>query len=76
MAYGPKRCARCGSKEGVEAHHLYSRKLGCPDDLTVWLCFGCHGRAHELKRALISERTKLALAAKKAQGVRLGNPTN
>ena len=28
------------------------------------------------ERALISERTKVALAAKKTQGVRLGNPTN
>jgi DNA invertase Pin-like site-specific DNA recombinase len=30
----------------------------------------------EKERALISERTKVALAAKKAQGVRLGNRTN
>jgi DNA invertase Pin-like site-specific DNA recombinase len=30
----------------------------------------------EKERALISERTKAALARRKAQGVRLGNPTN
>jgi len=30
----------------------------------------------EKERALISERTKAALAMRKAQGVRLGNPTN
>ena len=30
----------------------------------------------EKERRLISERTKAALAAKKAAGVRLGNPTN
>lgn len=30
----------------------------------------------EKERRLISERTRAALAAKKAQGARLGNPTN
>lgn len=48
MTFGPKLCACCGSKDGIEAHHLYSRRSGCPDDLTVWLCFDCHGRAHEM----------------------------
>jgi hypothetical protein len=61
----------------VEAHHLFSRKAGCPDDLTVWLCFGCHGRAHEMKRRTnIVHLTTAALAAKKAQGAKLGNRTN
>ena len=73
MPYGPKRCGCCGTPEGVEAHHLYSRKQGCPDDLTVWLCFICHGRAHELRRRVdISTVTKAALAAAKARGVNLG----
>jgi hypothetical protein len=35
MTFGPKLCACCGSKDGIEAHHLYSRRSGCPDDLTV-----------------------------------------
>jgi len=43
MTYGPKQCARCGSIEGIEAHHLSE---GCPSDLTVWFCHTCHGRVH------------------------------
>jgi hypothetical protein len=73
MPYGPKRCACCGSADGIEAHHLYSRKHGCPDDLTVWLCYVCHGRAHELEQLINhSARTKAGLAAAKARGVKLG----
>jgi hypothetical protein len=46
MAHGPAICACCGSTTSVEDHHLYLRADGCPDDLTVWLCYVCHGRAH------------------------------
>jgi hypothetical protein len=45
MAYGTPLCACCGAVDGVEDHHLYLRSDGCPDDLTVWLCHVCHGRA-------------------------------
>lgn len=76
MAFGPAICACCGATEGVEEHHLYLRADGCPDDLTVWLCHDCHGRAHGMKRRTnIREATKTALAAARARGVKLGNPT-
>jgi hypothetical protein len=75
VTYGLPLCACCGSIDGVEGHHLYLRADGCPDDLTVWLCHVCHGRAHGMSRRMnIRERTKAALAAAKARGVTLGNP--
>lgn len=75
MAYGPPICACCGAADGVEAHHLYSRKAGCPDDLTIWLCGHCHGRAHGMRQRLnIRELSMAGLAAAKARGVKLGNP--
>jgi hypothetical protein len=68
MAFGPPLCACCGSIIGIEAHHLW-RAEGCPDDLTVWLCHVCHGRAHGMRRRIdVGE----SLAAKKAQVVKLG----
>jgi hypothetical protein len=64
-------------RDGGEEHHLYPRSEGCPDDLTVWLCRGCHGRAHGMRRRLgIRAITRAALQAAKGRGVRLGNRTN
>ena len=44
------------------------------NDLTTKILFNAFGMAAELERELISQRTKAALAARKAQGVKLGNP--
>ena len=49
MAFGPRRCACCGSSDGVEAYHLYSSLGGGSDELTIWLCIVCHGQVDELK---------------------------
>jgi hypothetical protein len=60
MPFGPPVCACCGSTEAVEAHHLYPRSDGCPDDLTVWLCAVCHGRAHGMARRVSTGDATLA----------------
>ena len=44
------------------------------DDLTSKVLAFAFGLAAEIERALISERTKDALARKKAEGIRLGRP--
>lgn len=77
MAYGKAICASCGSREGVEEHHLYLKSEGCPDTLTIWLCHVCHGMTHGMKRRVnIRSATKNALQALKASGAKLGNRTN
>jgi hypothetical protein len=75
MAYGPRICACCGEIFGVEEHHLYLRADGCPDDLTVWLCNECHGRAHGMTRRVnIRVSINSGLARAKNAGVVLGRP--
>lgn len=44
------------------------------NDLTTKILFNAFGMAAELEKELISQRTKAALAARKAQGKKLGNP--
>ena len=44
------------------------------NDLTTKILFNAFGMAAELERELISQRTRAALAARKAQGKKLGNP--
>lgn len=69
MAYGAMICACCGSGDGVEQHHLFLKSQGCPDDLTVFLCHVCHGRAHSMDRRInIRSATASALKAKKDSG--------
>ena len=73
MTYGPQICACCGSMDGVEAHHLYLRSEGCPDELTVWLCHACHGKAHSMQRRVdIRAATRNGLARAASNGRRLG----
>lgn len=70
-------CAACGSTKDLEHHHLIIRAEGGSDDERnlITLCSPCHFKLHERRRNGVynaSERTKAALAAKKAQGVKLG----
>lgn len=75
MAYGPPICACCGSPAGVEEHHLFLRSQGCPDDLTVYLCHTCHGRAHGMERRInVGAATADTLRAKKERGEAYSRP--
>lgn len=69
MAHGQPVCASCGAADGIEEHHLYLKSDGCPDDLTVWLCHNCHGRAHGLRRRVnMSDAVKAGVARARARG--------
>lgn len=46
------RCQRCGSPEGVEAHHIRPLAQGGGDTLDngITLCGGCHKAVHRAMR--------------------------
>nr|WP_291439583.1 recombinase family protein [Desulfovibrio sp.] len=50
------------------------RTNGEKSDSTTKILFNAFGMAAELERELISQRTKAALVARKAQRIKLGNP--
>lgn len=63
-------CACCGSYEDIQNHHLYPKSKGCPDDLTVPLCYRCHRRAHGLETNInLSELIKAGIRKAKGRGV-------
>jgi hypothetical protein len=67
----------CGADDPAapEHHHLIPRSLGGSDDETnlITLCGVCHGNAHDIVRPKsMSALTRVALAAAKARGVKLG----
>lgn len=68
-------CVFCGTKEGVEQHHIVPKDAGGTDapENILSVCGAHHGMLHSVRRTpSISEMTKAALAALKARGVKLG----
>lgn len=63
-------------KHGVELHfnHGNMKLTKGPKDMTTKVMLSTFSLLAEIERDLISERTKSALAARRAQGVRLGRP--
>lgn len=69
-------CVFCGSREGVEQHHVVSLAEGGQDtpENTLSVCGLHHGLLHCVRRtASISELTRKGLADAKARGVKLGS---
>ena len=49
MAFGPKRCACCGSSNRVAAYYLNGLRGGGSNELTIWLCAVCHDQTGGLE---------------------------
>lgn len=61
-------------KEQLEAKGLEAICIDMPEIMKSTLMLGVMASLAQQERELISERTKAALAAKKAQGIKLGRP--
>lgn len=64
-------CIQCG-EDRDEHHHVVPNSVEA-SDVTVPLCYSCHGRAHGMSRRVnIRTLTKSAMAHKSARGERVG----
>ena len=70
-------CVNCGDVGEMERAHIIPKLLGGKG--VVLLCASCHAIQHGVEwegRQNLSELTRLGLAAKKANGARLGRPVS
>ena len=69
-------CVFCGTKDGIEQHHVVPKAEGGTDDPTniLTVCGAHHGLIHSVRRpANISKLTRDELQSAKSRGVKLGS---
>lgn len=79
MVTAGARCAYCGTREGLVAHHRIPRKLGGPDAFENLepVCRSCHPRIEQEARAeaeLVWERPELERDERPRRRPRLRRP--